>query len=390
MTVLFYYLSGSGGGFANIMLLVEIFARQQANERIIVLCDEKSALVRLGELGNVEVIQVPIRCHPEISRLRLGCFGLRRYVREIKPDVFWSVNVGSYRELGVPQVIMVNNLFQVDSWSNVAKQHPRGPVFLGVLRYFFKKSLRRCSALIVQTELMKQHVRNVSGCPAHVYVVSKAVETTRDYSFSRLSQELETMLSGDRGHAVFTFLYAADESTHKNHNVLFLAMDKIRSSDHPVRLAITLSAQEMISLGGLLAQSLMESGHLLPLGWVKKEHLHAVYEACDACVVPSLLESQSSAHLEAMQWGKPLISADLPYARDLCVDASLYVSPRDPAKWAEKMIELSTSVETRAELVSAGKRRMDTYPRSWTEVAQQVYHVLQESIGLYGERKMMA
>jgi len=387
MTVLFYCFSGSGGGFTNIVLLVEIFARQYPHDRIIVICDERTALIELEELDNVKIIQVPICCHPEITRLRLGYFGLRRYVREIKPDVFWSVNMGSYGELGIPQVIMMNNLFQVDAWSNVAKRHPRGSVFLALLRYFFRKSLCRSSALIVQTELMKQRAQQVCGCPTHVYVVSKAVETTQDYSFSHLPQELETMLGSDRQCPAFTFLYVADESTHKNHSVLFLALDRIRSSGHPVRLAVTLAAKDAISLGGQSARSLMKSGHLLPLGWVRKEHLHAVYEACDACVVPSLLESQSSAHLEAMQWGKPLISADLPYARDLCAEASLYADPHDPDEWVERMIELSASMESRVGLVCAGKRQMEKHPKNWAEVAQQFHSILEESVLGYEEKK---
>ena len=387
MRILFYYFSGSGGGFTNIRLLVRIFAQRHGNDRITVICDEKSSLVKLEELDNTEVIQVPIRFHPEASRLRLGYFGLRHYVREIKPDVFWSVNTGSYRDLGIPQVIMLNNLFQVDSWNNVVKQHPRGPVFLGLLRYFFRRSLRQSSALIVQTELMRQRVLGVSGCPTHVYVVSKAVETTEDYSFSHLPEKLVTVLDSNADRALFTFLYAADESTHKNYQVLISAMDRLRSSGRPVRLALTLSVNQVISLGGVLAKSLMESGHLVPLGWVKKEHLNAVYEACDACVVPSLLESQSSAHLEAMQWGKPLISAHLPYATDLCGDASLYVDPDDSGQWAEKMAELSMDAGTRTELVRAGKRRMDTYPENWTEVAQQVCRILLETVERYGKKK---
>ncbi len=124
--------------------------------------------------------------------------------------------------------------------------------------------------------------------------------------------------------------------------------------------------------------SLIESGHLLPLGWINKEQLLAVYEACDACVMPSKSEQLSSAHLEAMHWRKPQISADLPYAHDLCGDATLYADPDDPADWAAKMQTLMENPERRDRLVAAGLDRMKSFPKTWKEVARRVRTFLAE------------
>jgi glycosyltransferase involved in cell wall biosynthesis len=120
---------------------------------------------------------------------------------------------------------------------------------------------------------------------------------------------------------------------HKNHQLLFQILDVVAARGIPLRVALTVSREELEKFGGDVAMKLIESGHILPLGWVKKEHLKAVYDASDACLMPSLLESLSSAHLEAMQWGKPQISSDAPFATDLCGDAAVYVSAGSPGEW---------------------------------------------------------
>ena len=64
--------------------------------------------------------------------------------------------------------------------------------------------------------------------------------------------------------------------------------------------------------------------------------------------MPSHLESLSSAHLEAMQWGRPQITADLPYARDLCGPAALYVPVDDWNAWRREIERLRDDEPLRA------------------------------------------
>ncbi len=77
---------------------------------------------------------------------------------------------------------------------------------------------------------------------------------------------------------------------------------------------MTLSEDELCERTGEAVVDLSPVGTSANSVELAKSHLRAVYSACHACVMPSLLESLSSSHLEAMQWGKPQISANLPYA----------------------------------------------------------------------------
>jgi glycosyltransferase involved in cell wall biosynthesis len=137
---------------------------------------------------------------------------------------------------------------------------------------------------------------------------------------------------------------------------------------------LTLSEAEIINLAGEIGYKLIRNSHIIPLGWVQKQYLKAVYDTCDACVMPSILESLSSAHLEAMQWKKPQVCSDLPYAHDLCGDAALYASPNDVDVWRQQMSKLKNDTILQQSLIQKGLKRMEAFPQSWEEVAAKYHH----------------
>ena len=77
-----------------------------------------------------------------------------------------------------------------------------------------------------------------------------------------------------------------------------------------------------------------------------------------------------------MQWGKPQVIADMPYAHDLCGEAALYASSIAPADWAAKMQRLARDSRLQSQLVEAGYQRVSAFPRTWEEVACSVAEFL--------------
>ncbi len=113
-------------------------------------------------------------------------------------------------------------------------------------------------------------------------------------------------------------------------------------------------------------------------GTVDVTHLRALYDACDACAMPSLLESQSSAHLEAMQWGKPQVVADLPYARDICNDAAIYANAEDPRRLGRQDAVARRRCVLARTFSDGGHSQIATYPRTWSEVGLRIRTFLSE------------
>ncbi len=379
MRILFQYFSGGGGGLSNIIVLLKTLSKIYPQDQILVVCAPNSGLSSLSALPNVEVIYYGGDRHKEIDRLLLGYFGLKRLVAQYQVDVVWSLNVGTYTRLNVPHVLSVNNAYQVYPLNDVAHYHPKSRFTLIFLRTFFQKTLRLSDAVILQTSLMKDYTQKLRGAPKS-YVVPKAVERDKDEQIEALPPEMIAILDGKK--VDFTFLYVATNSPHKNYQVLVDAFDILLNQSISVRVVLTISSDELILLGGDKAKQLIEAGYIVPIGWVKKQYLKSLYLAADACLMPSVLESLSSAHLEAMMWGKPQIVSDLPFSRDLCGDAAMYVSARDPNQWAESIQELARNTILRQELIRFGQERMELFPKVWDDVAHQIHRIFGELVGV--------
>jgi len=379
LRIVFQYYYGTGGALSNMMLLLKTISRQYPEDHIDIVCSAISGLRSLEMLPNVEILTYSKGPHREIDRALLGYGGLRDIAKERNADVIWSLNLGSYVKTDVPQVLSVNNSHQVYPWE-VTRYHPDNPLNVAALRWFFRKSLAVADGVIVQTPIMGEYIRQISKTPKKIAVVPKAVENAADVAPEPLSDEIRHLLQRGDKTPVFTFLFVATYTPHKNHKVLIDAFSILARDGIPVRVVLTVNPDELVACGGKLASNLIKSGYLVPVGWTKKQHLKSLYDSCDACLMPSLLESLSSAHLEAMQWGKSQITSDLPYSRDLCGDAAVYVPVHDSAAWAGVIRDFIHNPELRAKLVKNGHARMQSFPGTWSEVACRVHDFLEQII----------
>jgi glycosyltransferase involved in cell wall biosynthesis len=378
MRVLFSWL-GRDHIQANLAILLKTLVKHYPEDMFYLLCIEPGSLSAWRDTENMKVIALKAGISREWTRFRVSATGIKRLAREYRADVVWSINLGPYWPSGIPQVLGLHNAFQVYPRS-VLRYHPRNRLGSAALRFFFRRSLATSDGVVVQTHLMAQYLRQM--CPAvRVAVIPKAVESAEDVVWEPMPEHTARRLQQSPGREAFTFLYAAQSFPHKNHVTLVSALELLRSQGKQMRIAVTVSEDELKRLAGAKASSLVETGHLVPLGWVAKKHLRAAYDACQACVMPSVLESLSSAHLEAMQWDKPQISADLPYAHDLCGDASLYAPAEDPVAWAAQMEMLAQDAGLRGRLVEAGHLQMMTFPQTWREVAMRVHKFLAQVAG---------
>ena len=117
------------------------------------------------------------------------------------------------------------------------------------------------------------------------------------------------------------------------------------------------------------------------LGTVKLTELPALYESCDAVVMPSLLECYSISYLEGMHFGLPIIASDRDFARASCGDGALYFDPLDARDLAAKIAMLRHHPSLSAGLVARGRSRLESMEFSWEEAARRYVAVLKEIAG---------
>jgi glycosyltransferase involved in cell wall biosynthesis len=370
MRILFQYYSGGGGGLANFTMLLQAYLRQFPEDHITIVCSDKSTLQRLQCESNVDVIKIREGRAKELMRFWLGSVGLNKMAKRTRADVIWSLNLGTYIKSKVPTVLSLNNAHQVYP-KGVKTAHPGGSLRVFFLRFFFRLSLRAADGIIVQTPLMAKYVLALCGEKYPVGVIPKSVEADHDVVFEELPILIINRLNRSSVRPEINWLYVATLTPHKNHLVIIRAFEMLRGRGKVHRLVLTIDEEAAIQLGGDSARLLINEGLLIALGWVNKSQLKSLYLNCDGCVMPSVLESLSSSHLEAMEWKLPQVVADLPYARDLCGEAAIYVNPYDAGQWAGAIESLFEDQALRKRLIEEGSKRMKQFPANWVECAER-------------------
>jgi glycosyltransferase involved in cell wall biosynthesis len=375
MRILFYYYAGGGGGLSNIIVLLNSIARCHPEVSIQIVTSPRVSFGILEEAPNVRINRMRITGIQEVDRFLIGSFVLPRMASAVNQDILWSINLGCYFRIPLPTVLSVHNAHQVYPWA-VTRTHPRQRWRVAVLRWFFRRSLRCSDAVIVQTAIMGNAVRGIGGAPTEICIAPKAVERECDVEAKPLTRAIADALDGGMGRETFTFLYVATWEPHKNHAILIRAFSKLARKNVRVRVVVTISAEELLSAGWPETEFLIGRGYVSPVGWVEKAQVRDLYARCDACLMPSVLESLSSAHIEAMQWGKPQVTVDLPYAHDLCGAAALYAGGDDCDAWVRGVERIMQEEPVRSQLRKAGYERMAHFPASWDDASQRVFSCL--------------
>ena len=106
-----------------------------------------------------------------------------------------------------------------------------------------------------------------------------------------------------------------------------------------------------------------------------------LYRAADAFVMSSLLEGFSSALLEAMAAGLPVIVADSPGCADFVREenSGWIVPPGNPSVLAEKMGMLMQNAEARNELAARSRQRASQF--DWPVVVDRYLEIYRQLIG---------
>ena len=98
--------------------------------------------------------------------------------------------------------------------------------------------------------------------------------------------------------------------------------------------------------------------NVVNLGPVPVRDGPGLYFSSDALFLPTLLESYTATYPEAMCMRRPIVTCDLPFARDICGEAALYVPPNDARATADRIADLAGNDALRAELVARGDRTL--------------------------------
>lgn len=106
------------------------------------------------------------------------------------------------------------------------------------------------------------------------------------------------------------------------------------------------------------------SGNIINLGPISVFDCPSVYNACDFVLMPSLLETFSANYPEAMVMKKPILTTDLPFAREVCGNAALFYQADDEFSLGEMLEKLINSQSIQRSLISNGLQRVREFTSS--------------------------
>lgn len=113
--------------------------------------------------------------------------------------------------------------------------------------------------------------------------------------------------------------------------------------------------------------------------WVPDAELARLYGSARAFVFLAEYEGFGLTPLEAMRAGVPAVVANTPVAREVYLDAPLYVDPRDEAAVAAALARALDEGADRRTHIDAGRRVAARY--SWADTADRTFRLLRRAAG---------
>jgi glycosyltransferase involved in cell wall biosynthesis len=289
------------------------------------------------------------------ARLQLENGRLQRFIADTGIDAIFT-----FFGAGLPHPPAVRSVVSV-AYPVIC--YPESPYWLNAgvrerlqvraLNWMRVHRLRQASAIIAETEVMKERVSKVLRFPAErIRVIPPAVSAHVRH------------LDRAEGAAARRFAFVSGNETHKN---LWRLYEIARCAaargfaDFTFHLTVTRAAY-LRRLSGRPHDLQLIDRHFDFIGPVAPREVMHVYEKADCVVSLSDLESFSNNYMEAWKVGLPLIVSDRDFARAICGASALYVDPHDTQAVVAALLQVRADPVLRRRLVAEGARRLGELP----------------------------
>ncbi len=203
-----------------------------------------------------------------------------------------------------------------------------------VLKFFVIMGFFKSNAIVTQTDLVRQSI--IAQFPSMKDKIYQVYSGTPKV-FQQNINTNDWSATFDIGEG-FKILYIAYPTEYKNFDILFDAARLAKRKHIKFKFILTLdvTSSDPIQQGFInkyinkISEYKIED-YVYFMGSLKSNiEVERSYVLSDVVIHPSFVESFPQTFTEAMRYGKPLISADLPYAREIAGKSSLYFKPEDP------------------------------------------------------------
>lgn len=316
------------------------------------------------DVPQVEVF--PYHQGGRIGRWYWETFRLPALVRRFRPDVLLALADRGMVRPPCPQAVLLHRSQMFYPSRHFCHDTRMNRLLFRYHSHHLAKSLPYIDLLLCQTEAAAQRVRQRYGFAGRIEICPNAVSQFAAGGERAEMPDLLRPVAEKMRLFCLTRYYA-----HKNLESIVEMFDRYRKELADVAVILTISPEQHPKAAWLLAKidRMRLTGQIVNIGPVVQSQLGDYYRHCSGLLLPTLLESFSGTYLEAMHFGRPILTSDLDFAHVVCGDAAVYFDPWNPSAMKDAIVRLKGDPALADDLVEKGRVRLSTMFRSWDDIA---------------------
>jgi hypothetical protein len=226
---------------------------------------------------------------------------------------------------------------------------------------FYEQLKKKVDYIICISSFTKSNViEKLNMSPDKVFVIPICVHSRLNIPSQDMIQSVLRKFDLEEKQYCF---FPANLWPHKNHKILFVAFNMFTKQYPNYNLHLVLTG-EKIENNRILDDAIkqMELGERIHfLGYLSEEELAVIWYGSHFLIFPSLFEGFGIPLVEAMMYGKPILSSNLTSLPEVAGDAAIYFDPKKPDEIVSAICEIMKNEELYNLRVSRGKERLKFY-----------------------------
>lgn len=296
---------------------------------------------------------------------------LTRFLRQLKPDLYFSPDGYMSLRTKTPSVIQFHDL----NFEHFPKDMPK--IHLWHYRRFFPLYAKKAKRIVTVSKFSKQ---DIVKC---YHVDSDKIDVAYNgvnEVFAPISESEKTEIRNRYTDGSPYFMFVGSLHPRKNLARLFTAFDLFKSQTaSDVKLLIVGEKRWWSEPIQKAYEKMRFQGDVIFAGRLSAEDLHKVTASALASVYVSYFEGFGIPILEAFRCDTPVITSNVTSMPEVADDAALLVDPFSEASIAEAMTEILDKTK-RQELIEKGRERREAF--SWDKAADDIWNCLMKSVNV--------
>lgn len=294
---------------------------------------------------------------------------LTRFLRQLKPDLFFSPDGYMSLRTKTPSVIQFHDL----NFEHFPKDMPK--VHLWHYKRYFPRYAKKAKRIVTVSKFSKQDI--VSCYHVSPEKIDVAYNGVNEF-FAPISETEKAEIRNRYTDGNPYFIFVGSLHPRKNLARLFTAFDLFKSqTPSDVKLLIVGEKRWWSEPIQKAYEKMRFQGDVIFAGRLSAEDLHMVTASALASVYVSYFEGFGIPILEAFKCDTPVITSNVTSMPEVADDAALLVDPFSEASIAEAMTEMLDETK-RAELIEKGRERREAF--SWDKAAEDIWNCLMKSL----------